>query len=76
VVEADSKRAARLNLISHLLSLVPYEHLDEARPAKLPPRQRRKYVRPPKRTERLVPALYTVRGGAAGQPRRSNTSRR
>ena len=27
VVEADDKRTARLNLISHLLSLVPYEHV-------------------------------------------------
>jgi polyphosphate kinase len=60
VVEADNKRAARLNLISHLLSLVPYEHLDQARPVKLPPRQRRSYLRPPKGTERLVPARYTV----------------
>src|SRR6202451_4448095 len=53
VVEADDKRTARLNLISHLLSLVPYEHLDSAKRVKLPPRQRRKYQRPPKRTERL-----------------------
>jgi polyphosphate kinase 2 len=61
VVEADDKRAARLNLISHLLSLVPYEHLDKDKPVKLPPRQRRSYVRPPKQTERLVPTRYTVR---------------
>ncbi len=27
VVEADDKRTARLNLISHLLSLIPYEHI-------------------------------------------------
>ena len=47
VVEADDKRTARLNLISHLLSLVPYEHLDKAKTVKLPPRQRRKYKRPP-----------------------------
>jgi polyphosphate kinase len=63
VVEADDKRAARLNLISHLLSLVPYEHLDKAKPVKLPPRQRRKYMRPPKGTEHLVPDRYTVRPG-------------
>jgi len=63
VVEADDKRTARLNLISHLLSLVPYEHLDEAKRVKLPPRQRRKYRRPPKRTERLVPTRYTVGSG-------------
>ena len=31
VVEADDKRTARLNLIGHLLSLVPYEHLDKAK---------------------------------------------
>jgi polyphosphate kinase len=60
VVEADDKRSARLNLISHLLSRVPYEHLDGAKPVKLPARQRRKYLRPPKDTERLVPTRYTV----------------
>ncbi len=60
VVEADDKRTARLNLISHLLSLVPYEHPDKAKPLTLPPRQERKYVRPPKRTEQLVPSRYVV----------------
>ncbi len=61
VVEADDKRTARLNLISHLLSLVPYQHLDQATPVRLPSRQERDYLRPPKRTERLVPARYAVR---------------
>jgi polyphosphate kinase len=61
VVEADDKRTARLNLISHLLSLVPYQHLDEAKPLKLPPRQERKYLRPSKGTEHLVPTRYEVR---------------
>jgi polyphosphate kinase len=60
VVEADDKRTARLNLISHLLSIVPYEHLDKAKPLKLPPRQQRKYLRPPRRTERFVPTRYAV----------------
>ncbi|HEY4810551.1 MAG TPA: polyphosphate kinase 2 [Solirubrobacteraceae bacterium] len=60
VVEADDKRTARLNLISHLLSIVPYEHEDRSKPTKLPPRQKRKYTRPPKRTERLVPERYVV----------------
>jgi len=59
VVDADDKRTARLNLISHLLSLVPYEHV-EARKIKLPPRQRRDYTRPSKLTEHLVPARYAV----------------
>jgi polyphosphate kinase 2 len=61
VVEADDKRTARLNLISHLLTCVPHEHLDETKRVKLPPRQDRKYLRPPKRAERLVPTRYTVR---------------
>jgi polyphosphate kinase 2 len=61
VVEADDKRTARLNLISHLLSIVPYVHEDEGKRPKLPPRQERKYLRPPKRTERLVPTLYLVK---------------
>jgi polyphosphate kinase 2 len=63
VVEADDKPTARLNLISHLLSLVPYEHLDKQRPLKLPPRQERAYLRPPRQTEHLVPERYSVRSG-------------
>ena len=60
VVEADDKRTARLNLISHLLSRIPYE--DVAREAiKLPRRQRRAYVRPPKDSQRYVPTRYKVR---------------
>ena len=38
VVNADDKRRARLNCISHLLSMVPYEDLTPP-PLKLPPRQ-------------------------------------
>lgn len=60
VVEGDDKRTARLNLISHLLSLVPYERMDGAKHVKLPPRQRRKYERPPRSSERHVPARYIV----------------
>jgi polyphosphate kinase len=60
VVEADDKRTARLNLIGHLLSIVPYEHLNKAKKVKLPARQQRKYKRPPKRTEREVPRRYVV----------------
>jgi polyphosphate kinase 2 len=60
VVEADNKPTARLNLISHLLSLLPYERLPGHEDVELPPRQERPYVRPPKSTERLVPAVYDV----------------
>jgi polyphosphate kinase len=52
VVEADDKRTARLNLISHLLSLVPYERPDAPKRVRLPARQRRAYKRPSRRTER------------------------
>ncbi|HEX3909237.1 MAG TPA: polyphosphate kinase 2 [Solirubrobacteraceae bacterium] len=60
VVEADDKRTARLNLISHLLSVVPYERVDPGKKVKLPARQRRKYKRPPRQTERFVPERYAV----------------
>jgi len=61
VVEGDSKKAARLNLISHLLSIVPYRRIDREDALKLPPRQKRKYERPPKTTEHFVPVRYSVR---------------
>ncbi|HST55990.1 MAG TPA: polyphosphate kinase 2 [Solirubrobacteraceae bacterium] len=63
VVEGDDKRSARLNLISHLLSLIPYEpaRAPAAESVTLPSRQRRKYKRPPKNTERIVPERYRVR---------------
>jgi polyphosphate kinase 2 len=60
VVEGDDKPSARLNLISHLLSLIPYEKPDDEKKPKLPPRQQRKYQRPPKQTQRLVPERYVV----------------
>jgi polyphosphate kinase len=60
VVEADDKRTARLNLISHLLSFVPYERPAKPKRVKLPARQRRAYKRPPRATERFVPERYVV----------------
>jgi len=47
VVEADDKKRARLNCISHLLSLLPYKDLTP-KPIELPPRQKEiGYIRPP-----------------------------
>jgi polyphosphate kinase len=58
VVNADVKRHARLNCISHLLSLIPYEDLTPE-PVELPPRQEDTgYVRPPITSQRWVPAIY------------------
>jgi polyphosphate kinase 2 len=59
VVEADDKRTMRLNLISHLLSLIPYEEVPRDK-IKLPPRQHRAYVRPPRRDQHYVPPRYEV----------------
>jgi hypothetical protein len=49
----------RLNLISHLLSLISYEDVPRDK-IKLPPRQHRAYVRPPRRDQHYVPARYEV----------------
>jgi polyphosphate kinase 2 len=55
VVEGDDKRRARLNCISHLLSIVPYEDVIEPR-IKLPRRPKSSgYVRPPRDLYRYVP---------------------
>jgi polyphosphate kinase len=59
VVEADNKRAAHLNLISHILSLIPHEEVPHEE-IKLPPRQKRSYNRPPKNSQRMVPMNYEV----------------
>jgi len=58
VVNADDKRRARLNLITHLLSLIPYEDLTPEQ-IQLPPRQPDKgYVRPPLDEQTFVPERY------------------
>jgi polyphosphate kinase 2 len=58
VVNADNKKCARLNCISHLLSLIPYKDLTPE-PIKLPPRQKEKgYVRPPITDQTFVPEIY------------------
>ncbi len=59
VVETDNKQAAHLNLITHLLSLVPHEDVPHEQ-IKLPPRQKRSYNRPPKSSQRMVPITYEV----------------
>jgi len=58
VVNADNKRSARLNCISHLLSMIPYKDI-KPKPIKLPPRQKRVgYVRPPIEDQNFVPELF------------------
>ena len=57
VVEADVKRRARLNVMSHLLTQVPYKDLTPKAP-KLPRRpavSAEGYVRPPMETQHIIP---------------------
>lgn len=58
VVNSDNKERARLNCISHLLSMIPYEDLTPP-PLELPPRQKDTgYVRPPINSQMFVPEKY------------------
>jgi polyphosphate kinase 2 len=58
VVNADDKKRARLNVIHHLLSLVPYEDLTPT-PIALPPRgDEAGYVRPPIADQTFIPEIY------------------
>ena len=58
VVNADNKKRARLNCISHLLSMIPYEDLTPE-PIALPPRQDDVgYVRPPMTEQTFVPDKF------------------
>jgi len=58
VVNADSKKAARLNCIHHLLSMIPYEDLTP-KPIKLAPRRKSsRYERPPITDQTFVPAVF------------------
>jgi len=58
VVDADIKKHARLNCITHLLHQIPYEDLTPD-PIELPPRQDESaYVRPPITDQTFVPHYY------------------
>ena len=58
VVDADDKKRARLNCITHLLSVIPYQDLTPE-PIELPPRQENtSYIRPPVSDQTFVPEVY------------------
>ena len=59
VVDATNKRSARLNVIAHLMGMIPYESIPKSK-IKLPPRQKRAYVRPPMSEQTMVPTRYRV----------------
>ncbi len=54
VVPSDDKKRARLNCISHLLSMIPYEDVS-GEELELPPRQEDDYTRPPMSEQNFVP---------------------
>ena len=58
VVNADNKKRARLNCISHLLSMINYNDLTPEK-VELPARQENPgYVRPPYEKQNFVPEIY------------------
>ena len=58
IVDADDKKAARLNCIAHLLRQIPYKDLQPVK-IKLPKKQRNTgYKRPKKSAQRWVPQIY------------------
>ena len=58
VVDADVKKHARLNCVSHLLSMIPYEDMTPE-PIELPRRtDAGAYVRPPITDQTFVPPVY------------------
>jgi polyphosphate kinase 2 len=67
-VESEDKKRSRINMIAHLLSTVPYEHL-EPEPLRIPPRPPSQGVyRPPREVENhyvpdVAAALEAARGG-------------
>lgn len=58
IVNADDKRRARLNCISHLLSVIPYQEI-EREPVKLPKRQKpHGYAEPRNRRYNVIPEVF------------------
>jgi polyphosphate kinase len=57
VVNAENKQCARLNVIRHLLSMIPYRDLTPES-LKLPPLGKSKYVRPPLQEQTFIPEIY------------------
>ena len=57
VVHSDNKRRARLNVLTHILSKIPYEELPRAK-VELPKRQHRGDYKDPDYPFRLIPEVY------------------
>ena len=57
VVNSEDKKSARLNVIRHLLSLIPYKDLTPES-LKLPALRKTDYVRPPMQSQNFIPVIY------------------
>lgn len=57
VVNADNKKCARLNIIRHLLSMIPYRDLT-SKPVPLPRIEKERYKRPPITEQHFIPEIY------------------
>jgi polyphosphate kinase len=58
IVDGDDKRRARLNCISHLLSVIPYKKVEREK-VKLPKRQKPNgYMEPRDRSYKVVPSVF------------------
>jgi polyphosphate kinase 2 len=58
VVDANNKKKARLNCITHLLAQIPYRELAPPHISLGPRQVDDTYVRPPKESQHWVPAVY------------------
>ena len=59
VINAENKKCARLNVIRHLLSTIPYGDLTPQK-LKLPALDKTRYIRPPFHEQNFIPEIYTV----------------
>ncbi len=57
MANSDDKRRARLNIISHILDMVPFER-DEQVPVVLPPRQKKGDYQGPRAERHEVPMRF------------------
>ena len=57
VADANNKRRARLNIITHLLHQIPYES-PPREPVVLPAREKRGGYREPDHSHQYIPATY------------------
>jgi polyphosphate kinase 2 (PPK2 family) len=61
VVNADVKKHARLNCISHLLSMIPYEDIIPKHIELSPRVEKKSYVRPPLDEQTFIPETYNAK---------------